>query len=194
LDLATSRAGFRRVSGVYLEDGNSLLLGLVLELPVEFPTGPGREAATHSAAAATALREVEVLEGERGSSRFRLANQHLRQKVQPLNDPTTFSPALPSEESPAHPPVVRLLSTELPPTDEVSVLDRSDVRVRDDDGLGEFGFDQDSVQRPLVGVQSENGEGGERIRDIHLEHENRALRVESELLDAAIGKNGTVPI
>jgi hypothetical protein len=74
------------------------------------------------------------------------------------------------------------------------MLDRGDVRVRDDDGLGEFGFDEDSVQRAFVGVQSENGERGVGLRRINFEHEDGAVRVESELLDATVGEDGAVPV
>jgi len=137
---------------------------------------------------------MEVLECEGGSAGLRLRDEHLGEEVEALNDTATFPPTLTPEQLPTHTAVVRLLSAELSTTGEVSVLDRRDVRERNDDRGDRLRLEEDPIERSFVGVEGEYRAGIVGLRRVRLEHEYGTVGVEPKLLDPTGGENGAVPV
>jgi len=120
----------------------------------------------------------------------RLGDEQLRQEVESLNNAPPFSASLPAEERASHAAVMSFLAGELPPACEVSELDRRDVEVGHDHRFGEFRFDENAVERTLVGVEREDRLRLVRVRRVPLEDEDGAILVEAELLDPTAGEYG----
>ncbi len=79
------------------------------------------------------------------------------QDVQPRPDPVSFPTTFLGEQSPTHPSVVGFLSGQPSPSSDVNSLDPRDLRILDSGGLGTRGRDNDSIHRPFVGVEGDQG-------------------------------------
>jgi hypothetical protein len=161
---------------------------------MELPLGPGGEAPAHPASPSTTARKVEILEDEGSLSISRLDDEHLGEHVESLKDTTPLSPTFATEELSPDATVVSLLASELATSREVSVLHDGHRWIWYYDRLRELRLDENSIERALVCVEREDGLWLIGLRCGLLEDEDRAIRVESQLLDTVARKNGSVPI
>ncbi len=163
---------------------------------MQLPDRPGGEASTESTAPdrPTGTESAQVLEHEHRLASPGLRHQPLAHEVKSLDDPGTLATALPPSEPPTDPTVPGLLPTETAPTDEVTVLDRGDLRERDDDGGGAVAIEGDPIERPLVGVEGEDGRRLVGRWGRPFDDQDGTAKRQPDLLEGRASEDGAVPV
>src|SRR5919198_299735 len=124
---ATRWAGLGRPLGIDPDDEHAGEGGLVLDLTIDFGTGPGAEAAVHLLRLPSGPVQGEVLQDDRGPGVLGKPDEPFRDPMQSLPHPITFALTFAVEESPGDPAVARLLPGELSTPGEMDRLDLADA-------------------------------------------------------------------
>ena len=111
-------AGLTLITGTPAREG-----GLVLDLTVDFATGPRGEAPPHSTRVATRLKQREGFKDNGRSTFFREQHESFRNGMEPLIYSVMLPLSLPAEQAFGDPPVIDFLRCETPTAYEMSGLD-----------------------------------------------------------------------
>src|SRR3989442_7468814 len=120
---ATHWAGLASPRGIDLDEGHARQGGLVLNLAMDFATGPRGEATVHSTGVAARLKLGEGLKDDSHPTFLGERYESFRNGMEPLTYSVMLPPSLPAEQALSDPPVIGLFRRKSPTAGEVNALD-----------------------------------------------------------------------